>query len=58
MPRENFFVLQVLADFPGGFACLARLEPREMHIAPLATKPLVRDLVTEIGPPPERLGDG
>lgn len=44
------------------YACLARLEPREMHVAPLANKPLVRDLVSEIGPPAERLpapgGDG
>lgn len=38
------------------YACLARLEPREMQIAPLHNKPLVRDLVTEIAPPPERLG--
>ncbi len=37
------------------YACLARLEPREMHIEPLANKPLVRDLVTEIAPPQERL---
>ena len=37
------------------YACLARLEPREMMVAPLANKPLVRDLVTEIGPPAERL---
>jgi succinate dehydrogenase/fumarate reductase-like Fe-S protein len=37
------------------YACLARLEPREMHLAPLSNKPLVRDLVTEIAPPPERL---
>ena len=37
------------------YACLARLEDREMHIAPLSNKPLVRDLVTEIAPPPERL---
>jgi succinate dehydrogenase/fumarate reductase-like Fe-S protein len=37
------------------YACLARLEPREMHLAPLHNKPLVRDLVTEIAPPPERL---
>lgn len=44
------------------YACLARLEPREMHLAPLANKPLVRDLVSEIAPPAERLpapgGDG
>jgi succinate dehydrogenase/fumarate reductase-like Fe-S protein len=37
------------------YACLARLEPREMHVAPLSNKPLVRDLVTEIAPPAERL---
>jgi len=37
------------------YACLARLEAREMHLAPLSNKPLVRDLVTEIAPPPERL---
>jgi len=37
------------------YACLARLEPREMKIAPLANKALVRDLVTEIAPPAERL---
>jgi succinate dehydrogenase/fumarate reductase-like Fe-S protein len=36
------------------YACTARLEPREMTLAPLANKPLVRDLVTEIAPPPER----
>ena len=38
------------------YACLARLEPREMQLAPLSNKPLIRDLVTEIGPPAERLG--
>jgi succinate dehydrogenase/fumarate reductase-like Fe-S protein len=37
------------------YACLARLEEREMRIAPLHNKKLVRDLVTEIAPPPERL---
>jgi succinate dehydrogenase/fumarate reductase-like Fe-S protein len=37
------------------YACLARLEPRDMHLAPLAKKSLIRDLVTEIGPPAERL---
>src|SRR3954467_11086299 len=35
------------------YACTARLEPREMTLAPLSDKPLVRDLVTEIAPPPE-----
>ena len=36
------------------YACTARLEPREMVLAPLSNKPLVRDLVTEIAPPAER----
>ena len=38
------------------YACTARLEPREMTLAPLANKPLIRDLVTEIAPPAERFG--
>lgn len=38
------------------YACTARLEPREMTLAPLPNKRLVRDLVTEIAPPSERLG--
>ncbi|HEY7243052.1 MAG TPA: 2Fe-2S iron-sulfur cluster-binding protein [Xanthobacteraceae bacterium] len=37
------------------YACTARLEPREMMLHPLSNKRLVRDLVTEIAPPPERL---
>ena len=37
------------------YACTARLEPREMTLAPLSNKRLVRDLVTEIAPPVERL---
>ena len=36
------------------YACTARLEPREMRLAPLSNKQLVRDLVTEIAPPSER----
>jgi succinate dehydrogenase/fumarate reductase-like Fe-S protein len=36
------------------YACTARLEPREMRVAPLSNKALVRDLVTEIAPPAER----
>ena len=36
------------------YACTARLEPREMVLTPLSNKPLIRDLVTEIAPPPER----
>jgi succinate dehydrogenase/fumarate reductase-like Fe-S protein len=37
------------------YACTARLEPREMTLSPLSNKKLVRDLVTEIAPPAERL---
>ena len=37
------------------YACTARLEPRQMALAPLSNKTLVRDLVTEIAPPAERL---
>jgi succinate dehydrogenase/fumarate reductase-like Fe-S protein len=37
------------------YACTARLEPREMTVMPLQNKTLVRDLVTEIAPPAERL---
>jgi succinate dehydrogenase/fumarate reductase-like Fe-S protein len=36
------------------YACTTRLEPREMVLAPLSNKTLLRDLVTEIAPPPER----
>lgn len=38
------------------YACTARLEPREMIVEPLANKRVIRDLVTEIAPPDERLG--
>jgi succinate dehydrogenase/fumarate reductase-like Fe-S protein len=37
------------------YACLAKLEPRAMTVAPLGNKELVRDLVTEIAPPAERM---
>jgi succinate dehydrogenase/fumarate reductase-like Fe-S protein len=37
------------------YACTARLEPRAMRLAPLRNKRIVRDLVTEIAPPAERL---
>jgi succinate dehydrogenase/fumarate reductase-like Fe-S protein len=37
------------------YACTARLEPRVMTLAPLPNKKLIRDLVTEIAPPSERL---
>jgi succinate dehydrogenase/fumarate reductase-like Fe-S protein len=37
------------------YACTARLEARQMRIAPLHNKALIRDLVAEIAPPDERL---
>ena len=37
------------------YACTARLEAREMRLGPLPNKALVRDLVTSIAPPDERL---
>jgi succinate dehydrogenase/fumarate reductase-like Fe-S protein len=40
------------------YACTARLEQRQMTLAPLSNKTLVRDLVTEIAPPAERFGEG
>jgi succinate dehydrogenase/fumarate reductase-like Fe-S protein len=39
------------------YACTARLQPREMTLAPLSNKKLVRDLLTEIAPPMERFTD-
>jgi succinate dehydrogenase/fumarate reductase-like Fe-S protein len=37
------------------YACTERLIEREMTVRPLPNKRLVRDLVTEIAPPAERL---
>jgi len=37
------------------YACTERLAEREMTVEPLPNKKLVRDLVTEIAPPDERL---
>ena len=37
------------------YACTAWLEEREMLVEPLPNKVLIRDLVTEIAPPDERL---
>ena len=37
------------------YACTTRLEPRTMTVEPLGNKKSVRDLVTEIAPPQERL---
>ena len=39
------------------YACTARLEAREMRVEPLPNKTLVRDLVTEIAPPDERIAN-
>ncbi|TGD97750.1 2Fe-2S iron-sulfur cluster-binding protein [Methylobacterium nonmethylotrophicum] len=45
----------ILVDGKVAYACTARLEPREMVLQPLPNKVHLRDLVTEIGPPDERL---
>ncbi|HEY0422450.1 MAG TPA: 2Fe-2S iron-sulfur cluster-binding protein [Rhodopila sp.] len=37
------------------YACTARLEAREMRLAPLPNKARLRDLATVIAPPDERL---
>lgn len=47
----------MLLDGKVVYACTARLEAREMRLEPLPNKALVRDLVTEIAPPDERLAD-
>jgi len=45
----------VMLDGKTVYACTARLEGREMLVEPLPNKTLIRDLVTEIAPPDERL---
>ncbi|HEX3573671.1 MAG TPA: 2Fe-2S iron-sulfur cluster-binding protein [Rhodopila sp.] len=45
----------MLLDGKVVYACTARLEGREMHLAPLPNKTLLRDLATVIAPPDERL---
>ena len=45
----------IVIDGEVDYACTARLEPREMVLEPLPNKAHLRDLVTEIGPPDERL---
>ena len=37
------------------YACTTRLVPGEMRLEPLPNKKLIKDLVTEIAPPDERL---
>ena len=45
----------MLIDGRVTYACTARLEPCEMRLEPLPNKPHIRDLVTEVAPPDERL---
>ena len=45
----------MLLDGAVVYACTARLRAGEMRVEPLANKPLLGDLVTEIAPPDERL---
>lgn len=45
----------ILLDNKVVYACTARLEAREMRVEPLPNKRLLRDLVTEIAPPDERI---
>ncbi|MCG6950753.1 MAG: hypothetical protein LJE90_00140 [Betaproteobacteria bacterium] len=45
----------VRIDGKTAYACTARLHEGTMRIEPLPNKRLVRDLVTEIAPPNERL---
>ena len=45
----------VLVDGKVNYACTARLNPGTVTVEPLANKRLIRDLVTDIVPPKERL---
>ena len=45
----------MLIDNEVEYACTARLKEGTTTLAPLPKKALVRDLVTEIAPPDERL---
>lgn len=45
----------MLIDGEVDYACTARLKEGTITLAPLPKKPLIRDLVTEIAPPGERL---
>ncbi len=45
----------VLVDGKTQYACTARLDPGGATVEPLANKRLIRDLVTDIVPPKERL---
>lgn len=45
----------IVIDGKIDYACTVRLQPREMVLEPLSNKAHLRDLVTEIAPPDERL---
>jgi succinate dehydrogenase/fumarate reductase-like Fe-S protein len=45
----------MLIDGKVGYACMVRLKEGITALAPLPKKSLIRDLVTEIAPPDERL---
>ena len=45
----------ILVDGRSVYACTTRLEPREMTLEPLRNKTWIRDLVSDIAPPAERL---
>lgn len=45
----------ILIDGKSAYACTTRLEAREMTLEPLRNKPWIRDLVSDIAPPAERL---
>ena len=45
----------MLIDGKVGYACTVRLKEGVTSLAPLPKKALIRDLVTEIAPPDERL---
>ena len=47
----------VMVDGAVGYACTARLGPGTVTVEPLAGKRLIRDLITDIVPPKERLGN-
>ena len=42
-------------DGANRYACMERLEAREMYLAPVPSKRVVRDLVCDTVPPKERL---
>jgi succinate dehydrogenase/fumarate reductase-like Fe-S protein len=45
----------VMVDGKTVYACTTRLEPRELTVEPLRNKAWLRDVVSEIAPPEERL---